>query len=111
MNQQSYVICITTILIVLSSLNLRASETINKYNITIDKANQMYLHISAEVQIEGDTLFMSGNCPNYDYPEGWSTFIKNLKIRTLTGKLVSFQYISKSKWVFENNNNQRLFLD
>jgi len=111
MNQQFYLIYTTTILIVLSSLNLRANETTNKYNISIDKANQLYLHISAEIQIEGDTLFMSVNCPNYDYPEGWATFIKNLKIRTLKGKFVPFQYVSKSKWMIENNNYQRLFLD
>jgi predicted metalloprotease with PDZ domain len=88
-----------------------SSEPSNKYNVTLDKANQLSVHISADVQIEGDTLFMSPNCPNYDFPEGWSTFIKNLKIRTSKGKLVSYQYISKSKWVVENINSQRLFLD
>ncbi len=94
-----------------SSLSSLAGDETNKYEITIDKSNPSFVHVSAALLIEGDTLFMNSNCPNYDYPEGWSTFVKNLKITTPKGKAVSFEYISKSKWLIEGNNSKLLFLN
>ena len=86
------------------------TEAFNKYEITITKENPLKVHVSAELRIKGDTLYMSPNCPNYDYPEGWAEFIKNLSITSQRGKSVSYQYISKSKWVLESNQDQVLKL-
>ncbi len=95
----------------LSSFNSLAGDEVNKYAITVDESSPLLVHVSAELLVQGDTLYMSSNCPNYDYPEGWSTFIKNLKITTPKGREVLFEYITKSKWLIEKNKSDVLFLN
>ena len=113
MTKRIHVIFITSIFTTLffSSFSSLAGDEANKYEITIDKSNPLIVHVSAELLIDGDTLFMNSNCPNYDYPEGWSTFVKNLKITTPKGKAVLFEYVSKSKWLIERNKSKILFLN
>ncbi|MDC8002510.1 hypothetical protein POV27_00470 [Aureisphaera galaxeae] len=85
--------------------------TYDTYEIFVDKKEPLRVHVSAEVRIKGDTLYMNPNCPNYDYPEGWTSFVKDLTITTLKGKPVSYEYVSKSKWVIEPNREEVLKLD
>lgn len=94
-----------------SSFSGLAGGEMNNYHITIDESNPLRVHVSSELLIQGDTLYMSTNCPNYDYPEGWSTFIKNLQITTPDGRAVLFEYISKSKWLIKRNISDMLFLN
>lgn len=71
------------------------------YEIKINRDNPLLVHVKAHL-IAKDTLQMNTNCPNYDYPEGWATFVKNLKI-TQQETPVNSKYVSKSKWSLEKN--------
>lgn len=106
-------VCIANLFTTLffSSLSSWAGEETHQYEITIKKENALMVHVAAALLIEGDTLFMSSNCPNYDYPEGWSTFVRNLKITTHKGKVVPFEYLSRSKWLIKGNRNKLLLLN
>ncbi len=70
-----------------------------RYEIKINRDNPLLVHVKANL-LAKDTLQMNTNCPNYDYPEGWATFVKNLKI-TRQENPVNSKYVSKSKWSLE----------
>jgi hypothetical protein len=74
----------------------------SEYTITVSEKKPMRIFVEAKFKTSGDTLYMNPNCPNYDYPEGWSSFIKDLSISSTDGKNISYRYQTKSKWVLEN---------
>ena len=74
------------------------TELTQQYTVSINEQTPLRLFVEAQIETAGDTLFMHTNCPNYDYPEGWSTFVKNLAISEENGKLIDYEYHSKSKW-------------
>lgn len=74
----------------------------SEYTISVYEQEPMRVFIEAKIKTIGDTLYMNPNCPNYDYPEGWSSFIKNLSISSSEGNVISYHYQTKSKWYLEN---------
>lgn len=82
-----------------SETNSKYTKQRNEYRVSVSKDNPLRAKVTARIHMKGDTLFMSGNCPNYDYPEGWATFISSLEVTDSEGDPVSVEYASKSKWV------------
>ncbi len=80
----------------------------SEYTVTIHKQEPIRAFLEAKLTTSSDTLYMNPNCPNYDYPEGWSSFIKNLSITSSDGKIISHRYQTKSKWVLENKTSDLL---
>lgn len=92
----------------LVSISFGQSSTKTEYNLTVSRVNPLRITVDAQLSTTGDTLYMSTNCPNYDYPEGWSSFIKNLSVQTQNGKAISYKYHTKSKWYLENKSSDKL---
>ncbi len=92
---------IIIVLLTVSSFSLGqtvpSSSVTSEYIITVHKQNPLKLFVEAKLETKGDTLYMNPNCPNYDYPEGWSTFIKNLSISSSNRKTIQYHYVTKSK--------------
>lgn len=84
------------------------AQGISEYTITVNKQNPLRVFVKAKLETKGDTLYMNPNCPNYDYPEGWSTFINNLSVSSSNGKAIKYKYITKSKWYLEDKNTNRV---
>src|ERR1700710_2660326 len=74
------------------------AESKNTYLLDFTASHDM-VHVSAILLIKGDTLFMHPSCNNYDYPDGWSSFVKNLQIKNRSGRTVTYRMIGKSQWV------------
>ena len=68
----------------------------SRYEITISADNPLVAHVRGSLSASR-YIEMNTNCPNYDYPEGWASFVENL-IVTADGSDVPIEYISKSKW-------------
>ena len=81
-----YVLLILAVLICFDDAPAKSRQTVergykeSRYEITIRKEDPLTAHVKARLNVN-DTLSMSTNCPNYDYPEGWSSFVKDLKIK------------------------------
>ncbi len=63
---------VTIALLLIVTYNSYCTTT---YSIEIDPSNPFEVRISMRLG-ETDTLIMHPFCPTYNYPEGWSTFIK-----------------------------------
>lgn len=74
----------------LSSANTKGQNIVAEYELKINKDNPYVVSIKASFTNKVDTLLIHPACPNYDYPNGWSTFIKP-KNRNLI-------YLGKNKW-------------
>ncbi|HMQ08733.1 MAG TPA: hypothetical protein PKC30_15650 [Saprospiraceae bacterium] len=82
----------------MSSFIYGFDKAVNSYTLTVNKANPLLVHVTANLLEVGDTLYINPNCPSYDFPEGWASFIKNLKVSTSSAE-IPIQYTRESKWV------------
>lgn len=71
----------------------------SRYTVAIHEAEPLRAFVKATIVMTGDTLYMNPNCPNYDYPEGWASFIRNLSVKDPEGRSVSSRYQPKSEWI------------
>lgn len=76
---------------VVSILN---AQNYTEYFLTINKKEPYKVTVVVHFSEKIDTLSIHPACPNYDYPHGWSTFIKPIS-KNLT-------YIGDSKWHVTN---------
>ncbi|MDH3492431.1 MAG: hypothetical protein OEM82_02690 [Acidobacteriota bacterium] len=81
----------------------------SRYEITIREDSPLTAHVKARLNVE-DKLYMSTNCPNYDYPEGWSSFVRDLKI-TSQNKNLLHKYETKSKWTLESPQSDMVLVE
>jgi predicted metalloprotease with PDZ domain len=70
------------------------------YTVEVSAENLLHLKVDAHLRAT-DTLVMNPNCPNYDFPEGWSTFVNNLVIKQGNNQ-IAYRYVKKSKWILTN---------
>jgi predicted metalloprotease with PDZ domain len=87
----------------ISSLHAQQNEQSAKsddhaslYEITINEATPLLAHVRAKMHA-AKYIEMNTNCPNYDYPEGWASFVRNLTV-TANDSQVPIDYVSKSRW-------------
>ena len=66
------------------------------YEITFSESNPLLVHVRGSLNTT-NYIKMNTNCPNYDYPEGWASFVSNLSV-TAGGTEIPTEYVSKSKW-------------
>ncbi len=85
-----------------------SASDVSEYTVTVHSEDPLRVFVKASLKTVGDTLYMNANCPNYDYPEGWASFIKNLSIVSSDGKRISHRYQTKSKWYLENKTSDDL---
>ena len=81
------------ILILLTSLfiaGISNAQDTTEYIVTVYDSNPYTIGIIAKFSSKVDTLSIHPACPNYDYPNGWSTFIRP--------NTNSLDFIGDSKW-------------
>ncbi len=103
---------VTCILLLLNLQFINAQDIKNRYKLNFIDNTFNLINVESEIYMDDDTLYMHSSCPNYDYPEGWSSFITDLYI-TNSGKKGELRYVGKSKWVVEGinvNNGEPLHL-
>ncbi len=68
-----------------------SGQEVTNYQIVINQADPFKIKVKAIFPLAIDTLYIHSSCPNYDYPEGWSTFIKP--------QSANLKFLGNSKWI------------
>ena len=95
---------IIIIFLLISIQSLSQTKTLTaEYILTIDKSDPYKVLVKAEFNTEIDSLYIHPFCPNYDYPDGWATFIKSSND--------DLDYIGNSTWLIKNKKRVEYVVD
>lgn len=79
------------------------------YTLTFDLNN---LKVTVKVILPAtDTLQMHASAPLDDKPEGWASFIKNIRVSGANKKSIPIQYIGKSLWALQSKAEKNITLE
>ncbi len=77
--------------LILFTASIALGQRTSEYIISISKNDPFVVDVKVKFATDVDTVYVHPACPNYDYPEGWSTFIEPTS--------ESLNYIGNSTWV------------
>lgn len=81
----------------LAGLNAEADN----YRVSISDSDVRLAHIEATIVPDANVIAMNDE-GNQGLKEGWSTFVKNLRVTDHTGRVLSTQYERPSRWRLQN---------
>jgi predicted metalloprotease with PDZ domain len=79
------------------SRSINQQKTYAKYRVSIKESNPLMADIEAEITVKDGRLFMAAWGADH-LPNGWASFVRNLRIHDGTGKTISLESKPNGVW-------------